>query len=167
MPSSNNSQWFGDSDELMSRSTFFGLACHHTRKLDSGMELHTATLTYSILKSAHYVNDMTVLSLFAVRSSFDRIYSWILTLTNGFQITNTTGAGLLSLGWRQCTFMWATLSANQYIESNFAIDSSSDSYGSKRMDVVVWWPEASTQTEKSSKCCTCSSKHTSTSMAKN
>ncbi|CAF0797658.1 unnamed protein product [Adineta steineri] len=75
MPSPNNPQWCGDSDDLMSRFAFFGLACHHTRKLDPGMEsmeLHTATLTHSILKSAHYVNDMTALSLFAVRAPFDR-----------------------------------------------------------------------------------------------
>ncbi|CAF1304125.1 unnamed protein product [Adineta steineri] len=76
MPSPNNPQWCVDSDELMSRFAFFGLTCHHTRKLDSGMEsieLHTTvTLTYSILKSAHYVNDMTALSLFAVPAPFDR-----------------------------------------------------------------------------------------------
>ena len=75
MPTPNNPHWCGDSDELMSRFAFFGLACHHTRKLDSEedhMELHTATLTHSILKSAHYVNDMTALSLFAVRAPFDR-----------------------------------------------------------------------------------------------
>ncbi|CAF1385248.1 unnamed protein product [Adineta steineri] len=75
MPSPNNPQWCVDSDELMSRFAFFGLACHHTRKLDSGMEsieLHTATLTHSILRSAHYVRDMTALSLFAIRAPFDR-----------------------------------------------------------------------------------------------
>ncbi|CAF4391927.1 unnamed protein product, partial [Adineta steineri] len=33
MPSPNNPQWCGDSDDLMSRFAFFGLACHHTRKL--------------------------------------------------------------------------------------------------------------------------------------
>ena len=42
--------------------------------------------------------------------------------------------------------MWQTLSANQYIENAFTIDSASDLYGSKRIDVVVWWPEPSTQT---------------------
>jgi hypothetical protein len=75
MPSPNNPHWCGDSDELMSRFAFFGLACHHTRKLDSDeetMELHTATLSRTRIKSAHYVNDMTALSLFAVRAPFDR-----------------------------------------------------------------------------------------------
>ena len=75
MPAPNNPQWYGDSDELMSRFAFFGLACHHTRKLDSNeeeMELHTATLARSLVKSAYYVNDMTALSLFAVRAPFDR-----------------------------------------------------------------------------------------------
>ena len=75
MPPPNNPHWCGDSDELMSQFAFFGLACHHTRKLDSdeeSMELHTATLTHPILKLAHYVNDMTGLSLFAVRAPFDR-----------------------------------------------------------------------------------------------
>ena len=75
MPTANNPQWCGDSDELMSRFAFFGLACHHTRKIDPETEsiaLHTATLTHPILKMAYYVNDMTVLSLFAVRAPFDR-----------------------------------------------------------------------------------------------
>ena len=75
MPPPNNPHWCGDSNELMSRFAFFGLACHHTRKLNSDeetMELHTATLKHPILKSAYYVNDMTALSLFAVRAPFDR-----------------------------------------------------------------------------------------------
>ncbi|CAF1412324.1 unnamed protein product [Adineta ricciae] len=75
MPPPNNPQWYGDSDELMSRFAFFGLACHHTRKLQpniDSMELYTATLRHPILKSARYVNDMTGLSLFAVRAPFER-----------------------------------------------------------------------------------------------
>ncbi|CAF3505162.1 unnamed protein product [Adineta steineri] len=104
------------------------------------------SISTPIVTGAAYMLKKQLISYGVASPEPGLIYSWILTLTNGLQITNTTGAGLLSLGWRQCTFMWATLSANQYIENNFAIDSSSDSYGSKRMDVVVWWPEASTQT---------------------
>ncbi|CAF1304144.1 unnamed protein product [Adineta steineri] len=104
------------------------------------------SISTPIVTGAAYMLKKQLISYGVANPEPGLIYSWILTLTNGLQITNTTGAGLLSLGWRQCTFMWATLSANQYIENNFAIDSSSDSYGSKRMDVVVWWPEASTQT---------------------
>ncbi|UJR34850.1 hypothetical protein I4U23_027631 [Adineta vaga] len=75
MPPANNPFWFGDSDELMSHFAFYGLACHHTRKLnlnEENMELHCATLTHPILKIASYVNDMTDLSLFSVRQPFDR-----------------------------------------------------------------------------------------------
>jgi uncharacterized lipoprotein len=42
--------------------------------------------------------------------------------------------------------MWQTLAANQYTQTSFTIDSQSDTYASKRMDVVVWWPEPSSQT---------------------
>jgi hypothetical protein len=41
--------------------------------------------------------------------------------------------------------MWQTLAANRYIGTNFTIASASNDYASKRMDVVVWWPEPSSQ----------------------
>ncbi|CAF1535268.1 unnamed protein product [Adineta ricciae] len=99
-----------------------------------------------IVTGAAYLLKKQLISYGATNPEPGLIYSWILSLTNGPQVTNTTGAGLLSLGWRQCTFMWQTLYANQYIVNNFDIDSASDSYGSKRMDVAIWWPEDSKQT---------------------
>jgi hypothetical protein len=75
MPTPNNPHGCGDSDELRSGFAFFGLTCHHTRKLESEdeyVELHRATLTHSILKSAPYVNGMNPFSLLAVQAPFDR-----------------------------------------------------------------------------------------------
>jgi hypothetical protein len=104
------------------------------------------SISTPIVTGAAYLLKKQLISYGATNPEPGLIYSWILTLTNGLQLTNTTGAGLLSLSWRQCQFMWQTLSANQYIENAFTIDSASNMYGSKRMDVVVWWPESSSQT---------------------
>lgn len=75
MPPPNNPLWCGDSDELMSHFAFFGLACHHTRKISNDekyMKSHMRNVSDTILKSVRYVNDMTALSLFTVRKPFER-----------------------------------------------------------------------------------------------
>jgi len=84
MPPPNNPFWYGDSDELMSYFAFFGLACHHTRKVNKDQELnsdkkhisnfksHMYNVSQTIMKDAYYVNDMTSLSLFSVRPPFER-----------------------------------------------------------------------------------------------
>lgn len=75
MPPPNNPFWHGDSDDLMSYFAFFGLACHHTRKLasnDQNIRSHMYNISHKIKNSAYYVNDVTSLSLFSVRHPFER-----------------------------------------------------------------------------------------------
>jgi subtilisin family serine protease len=104
------------------------------------------SISTPIVTGVAYLLKQQLISFGILTPEPGHIYSWLLTLGNGLQTTNTTGAGLLSLGWRQCWFMWQTLAANQYTQTSFTIDSQSDTYASKRMDVVVWWPEPSSQT---------------------
>ena len=104
------------------------------------------SISTPVVTGAAYLLKQKLISYGIPKPEPGHIYSWLLTLTNGLRNTNTTGAGLLWLGWRQCRFIWRTLNANQYTEIDFPIVSESDEFASKRLDVVIWWPEASSQT---------------------
>ena len=75
MPPPNNPYWLGDSDELMSKFAFYGLACHHTRRVRRqvvGNSDEDGLLRDKKLDAAVFINDMRALALFAVREPFER-----------------------------------------------------------------------------------------------
>jgi len=67
-----------ESDEAISRLAFFGMACHHTRAVGKKQAKGSVAVDADdhAPKDAVFVNDMTALSIFAVRGKKKERKKW-------------------------------------------------------------------------------------------